>query len=1054
MYRLITNIFFVILMIALPSMAEAQKRIALVIGNGEYDSVGNLSNPPNDARLMARTLRDLNFEVIEQIDATQKSLKRAVRNFGKLIETGGDDAIALFYYAGHGVQVKGANYIIPVDAEIDNEGDVDIEAIDMNAILSLMEYSGAGLNFVILDACRNNPFSRGFRSATRGLAEMNAPTGSFIAYATSPGDVAADGDGENSPYTEALAKAMQEPGVSVEHMFKKVRNTVRQATNNEQTPWESSSMIGGNFYFNPSVTLTDQEIVPAPPPPQNTPTPEIVFWQSIQNSQVVSEYEAYLSNYPEGDFVSLANSRIASLELDIPVVKPAPSNKSIAADTSTNSDTGLAQEITDPGRAVLILDASGSMWGQIDGKAKIEIAREAIISLVTEMGEDVQLGLTAYGHNRKGDCGDIENLISAGPDTGKQIVSIINNIKPKGKTPLSEAVRQTAYELKFTEEKASVILLSDGLETCNDDPCAVARELEESGVDFVVHVIGFDLTQEERQSLQCIADETGGQFLAAGDARTLATALLTAVKQVSIPTVSANTYTTIRPYLTESGERLNGLFHWALKNETGEIVLEQRDFHIVEKVPSGKYTVIASQLNALGEMKIEIDQNDPQNHKIEINGGTLNLRALGEDGEAYENEDYIWWTLFTLDKKGKPAKEYLTKVDGINETFLLAPGKYLVSAEAGLIGGSMKVQVYPGQVTDAPLILTSGRLILTAMVTEDGKKYDGGDYVWWSVFPINQSGQVARKYIAKDDGVVETFDLAPGRYQVVAEAGVLGAQLEVNIIANETVEQIALLESGRLIMTGLSTAGGEKFDGVNYLWWSVYPIDDRGKVSKKYISKEDGVVEEFDLAPGRYLVNATAGEIEAEIEVTIVAGETLEVSLPLEAGILTMTALTVEGGEKFKGQNYLWWSIYPINNQGQASKKYIEKEDGSVESFDLPPGRYLAVAEAGPLHAQTEVTVVAGETTEKSLSMEAAWVEFTALGGDGNKYDGGEYVWWSIFPKGKKKYIDKEDGVVERFDLNTGDYTVKIEVGDDIFESEFSISAGERRQISVILDGL
>lgn len=190
MRRLSLLVVFIIALMTSPDLAQAQKRVALVIGNGAYGSIGALSNPPNDARLMAGTLRELGFEVIEKIDASQKTMKRAVRDFGTLLQNGGDDVVGLFFYAGHGVQVKGANYIIPVDAQIDKEGDVDIEAIDANSVMAMMEHSGAGLNFVILDACRNNPFSRGFRSATRGLAEMGAPTGSFIAYATSPGDVA------------------------------------------------------------------------------------------------------------------------------------------------------------------------------------------------------------------------------------------------------------------------------------------------------------------------------------------------------------------------------------------------------------------------------------------------------------------------------------------------------------------------------------------------------------------------------------------------------------------------------------------------------------------------------------------------------------------------------------------------------------------------------------------------------------------------------------------------------------------------------------------------
>jgi hypothetical protein len=311
--RLITLVAFVGLLLALPSVAEAQKRVALIIGNGNYTGVSPLANPPNDARLMATTLRNLGFEVIEKIDASQKSMKRAVRDFGKLLKAGGDDSVGLFYYAGHGVQVKGTNYIIPVDAQIEQEGDVDIETINANAVLSMMEHSGAGLNFVILDACRNNPFLSSNRSGGRGLAEMNAPTGSYIAYATSPGDVAADGNGANSPYTTALTKAMLEPGIAVEQMFRKVRNDVRGATNNDQTPWESSSLIGGDFFFNPDSSVADQAATTTTSTELASLTPEKEFWNEIKGSTNPAMYEAYISQYPSGNFVAIAKVKIASL---------------------------------------------------------------------------------------------------------------------------------------------------------------------------------------------------------------------------------------------------------------------------------------------------------------------------------------------------------------------------------------------------------------------------------------------------------------------------------------------------------------------------------------------------------------------------------------------------------------------------------------------------------------------------------------------------------------------------------------------------------------------
>jgi hypothetical protein len=235
------------LAVPLPAGSEGH-RLALVIGNGAYREAPPLANPVNDARLISQTLRALGFDVIEVLDADQTMMKRAIQGFGAKLDQHGKDGVGLFFYAGHGVQARGKNFLMPVSAHIEREADLEIEAVAADSVLAQMEDARSRLNFVILDACRNNPFGRGFRSASRGLARMDAPAGTLIAYSTAPGDVAVDGEGANSPYSENLARAMRQGGVPVEQTFKQVRLAVREATRDIQTPWESSSLTG-EFYF-------------------------------------------------------------------------------------------------------------------------------------------------------------------------------------------------------------------------------------------------------------------------------------------------------------------------------------------------------------------------------------------------------------------------------------------------------------------------------------------------------------------------------------------------------------------------------------------------------------------------------------------------------------------------------------------------------------------------------------------------------------------------------------------------------------------------------------
>jgi hypothetical protein len=234
--------------LALAIPAEMGKRSALVIGNSEYE-IGSLRNPSNDAQDMAGTLMKLGFDVTLKLNADQEQMEHAINEFGRQLYQGG---VGLFYYAGHGVQIDGENYLIPVNATIQTESDVRYKAVNIGQVLGKMGEARNGLNMVILDACRDNPLAKSFRSSTRGLAVVNssAVKGTLIAYATSPGNVASDGADGNGLYTKHLLQHLTSPGLPVEQVFKRVLQGVERDTNGKQSPWISSS-FSGDFFFNP-----------------------------------------------------------------------------------------------------------------------------------------------------------------------------------------------------------------------------------------------------------------------------------------------------------------------------------------------------------------------------------------------------------------------------------------------------------------------------------------------------------------------------------------------------------------------------------------------------------------------------------------------------------------------------------------------------------------------------------------------------------------------------------------------------------------------------------
>jgi hypothetical protein len=231
-----------------PATLGVERRVALVIGNATY-KINPLKNPVNDSTDMARSLRSVGFDVIEANNTTLAQMREVTRRFADKL---GNSDVGLVYYSGHGVEVKGKNYLIPVNADIKREYEVVDQAFDASQFLEMMDNirgpNNKRVNILIVDACRNNELQKSWRSNNNGLARMDAPGGTFISFATAPGRVAADGVGRNSPYTKHLLQALKQPNVLIEQVFKVVRRNVMEETKGEQIPWENSSLVG-DFYF-------------------------------------------------------------------------------------------------------------------------------------------------------------------------------------------------------------------------------------------------------------------------------------------------------------------------------------------------------------------------------------------------------------------------------------------------------------------------------------------------------------------------------------------------------------------------------------------------------------------------------------------------------------------------------------------------------------------------------------------------------------------------------------------------------------------------------------
>ena len=320
--RFLIAVMSVAALLVSANVAKADKRVAFVVGNGAYKNVAPLPNPAIDAKSMAKLLRNVGFDVVEGANLTRDKMTERLLEFGKKAE-GAD--VALFFYAGHGIAINGTNYLLPVDADLKSEMDVKLgSAINIDVTLD-QTMADAKVKLVFLDACRDNPFAAKIKSnsATRsvsvqsGLAEMKSGEGTLIAFATGPGQTALDGqDGTNSPFTRALMANIASPGVEIQQAMTKVRAQVNEETNKNQLPWGHTNLIGA-VYLNPAPAAAGSAVA-APNVPAVIAGPasevELEFWRSIKDSNKPEELNAYLTNYPNGTFKSLALARIASLQ--------------------------------------------------------------------------------------------------------------------------------------------------------------------------------------------------------------------------------------------------------------------------------------------------------------------------------------------------------------------------------------------------------------------------------------------------------------------------------------------------------------------------------------------------------------------------------------------------------------------------------------------------------------------------------------------------------------------------------------------------------------------
>lgn len=528
------------------------------------------------------------------------------------------------------------------------------------------------------------------------------------------------------------------------------------------------------------------------------------------------------------------------------------------------------------GKSILILDGSGSMWGQIDGRPKLEIAREALGSVLAAMPADTELGLMAYGHREKGSCADIELIVPPGRGTAGAITGAANALKFLGKTPLSEAVRQAAADLRFTEEKATVILITDGIETCNADPCALATELEAAGVDFTAHVVGFGLTADEGRQVACLAENTGGTYIEAKDAGSLVEALKTTVaaaepapapapEPAPAPQPPAALEQNLAPRVmwaaggTPFAPDSQGSLEVYARNpdgSRGELVHQQYGLYPT-LIDPGTYLVVFDRDEAAAEVTTTLTADQMAAPEIILNAGMVHIRPVTAQGGETVPESST-----TLDGMGKSIFHY-------GDTTRVVPaGEYLATVKIGNGSASQTVSVQAGQTTTLDVIVAVGVAVFDTAYTADLPMDNVGQ--WIEIFEAKQSLDGSRKSVAGGYGAGQQFTLPPGDYVAQAKKDLATGELAFSVRPNERLAVTVVLNAGVLAVSAPGARAIEVFSAKK-------AIDG----SRKSVRFDYGETMNLTFPPGDYIILSDREGTQTETAATVVAGERTEVVVAL-----------------------------------------------------------------------------------------------------------------------------------------------------------------------------
>ncbi|ESY66241.1 MULTISPECIES: VWA domain-containing protein [Mesorhizobium] len=526
-------------------------------------------------------------------------------------------------------------------------------------------------------------------------------------------------------------------------------------------------------------------------------------------------------------------------------------------------------------KVIIILDASGSMWAQIDGKPKLEIARESLRTVLQSVPADDEIGFLAYGHREKGSCDDIQLIVPPQAGSASAITDAADSLKFLGKTPLTAAVKQAAEALKYTEDKATVVLITDGLETCGGDPCALGKELEASGVDFTADVVGFGLTADEGKQIACLADNTGGKYIQASDEKALQEALAETVAAPS-PAPAPEPAPTPAPepakpefnfmptaVLAEGGEPVTDGNAWEVykaksDGTRGDSVTTEYGAYKANLEP-GDYVIVARDGEAKVEQKVKIEAGQVAKPLFTLNAGTLVIHPRPSAGADVVDGAAV---VIEYPSADNPATYY-----GTTKTVLPAGDeKVTVTIGQGVV--SETIPLAAGKTVEMDIIVGVGHVAANAYYTAGGDKADGSG-IGFKIVKAKKKIDGTRDEVTYAYGPDSKFDLPPDDYVLIATVDLAVVEQPFNVKVGEFQDVKVTMNAGVLAITAPGASKIEIFETKKDI------NGNRKSLGYAYDQKYQAAIPAGDYA----VVSEKSDNSSKEGTVTVKAGERAELTV-------------------------------------------------------------------------------------------------------------------------------------------------------------------------------